>query len=260
MTDKVENLIKYIRSSFNMGIDADAKQYSDNSLLKLMYKSPIYVYVAPIVIPELKNKTDEYKQLVRKALDIYSAALLDKIKFEIVDYGHNFDFEINWSKTNRQYTGMCYAPLDWYPKQSMVIGIADKDNTPIIKENVYHVILHELGHALGLGHSPNDNDVMSCCGDYVTNLSPNDIFVLQLIYSIGDKRTFFEEEEYIYKCINEYITESNKKEKKPRQENKSLTTLPINKESLWDKLDNISDVKKYRILLQDIKLAIPQTK
>ena len=50
---------------------------------------------------------------------------------------------------------------------------------------VYHTILHELGCAIGLGHSNDEKDIMYVPHQYgITNISDNDIQTLAYIYNM----------------------------------------------------------------------------
>jgi hypothetical protein len=55
--------------------------------------------------------------------------------------------------------------------------------------DVFSVTLHELGHALGLGHSDNPNDVMYPYYKQVTGLAPGDIAAIQTLYAAQGSST-----------------------------------------------------------------------
>jgi hypothetical protein len=65
----------------------------------------------------------------------------------------------------------------------ITIAIHDKDGIAIPSENIFGVARHEAGHALGLGHSTNPNDVMFPFSR-ATVISDADRSTLHLLYKL----------------------------------------------------------------------------
>lgn len=62
----MNNLEKYIFSTFNYGIDIDAKRCSKSKKLKLLNKEIYYVYALPIPFANFKEKQAEYTEHIKK--------------------------------------------------------------------------------------------------------------------------------------------------------------------------------------------------
>ena len=99
-------LRQYILSTFNCAVDVDATQYSKNCKLKLLNKEKYYVYPVPIQFINLKDKQDEYKKHIIKETQVWSEALNNKIKFEVVDNLYGADIKVYWTRENRSAAGM----------------------------------------------------------------------------------------------------------------------------------------------------------
>jgi hypothetical protein len=59
--------------------------------------------------------------------------------------------------------GVTYKTRDqhgWIVAARIVVALHDPRGTPLPESTVHGVVRHEVGHALGLGHSENPNDVM----------------------------------------------------------------------------------------------------
>lgn len=203
----MNDLRQYIHSTFNMGVDIDAAQYSDNNKLRLLDKEKYYIYITPIHFINHKNKQDEYKNHIIKATKTWSNALNNKIKFEVIDSLYNADIKVYWAKTTRKSAGLQFTEHNTLDMHCIAIGVMDIDGTSYTSEEVYNIILHEFGHILGLGHSPNTNDVMSNKWSPVYQPSKNDILVLNLIYSLG-KKSYKECEEFIEKYILQNLNQN----------------------------------------------------
>lgn len=236
----MNELFQYIKSSFNIKVDADAKQHSINSKLALLNKDTYNIFVTPIHINNLSTKQEEYISIVKKAVDMWSNVLFEtNIKFNVVDTLYKADIKVYWTKENVNYNGMQYVEENLNHKNLCVtLGIVDIDSNTFSNNEVLHLALHEFGHILGLGHSNDPDDVMCPNGNWAFQLTQNDIIVLNLIYAIGSKKNYCESESF----INNYL------------KNWGNTSTTEYKKDLIDILDNIGLVKKYNLLQQEINV------
>ena len=77
-----------------------------------------------------------------------------------------------------------YTPLGFYAKATITIYLTSPGGgTPLSDNQIYGIALHEIGHAMGLGHSPINTDIMFPIEHGQTSLSQNDIERFKLIYT-----------------------------------------------------------------------------
>lgn len=152
---------------------------------------PLTVYIAPFKWYKANyNDSYEYKQMVIDALNLWSSATGGRVSFKIVNALHESQINISWKRVERTALGMCYFSWD---KQNRLysaeveIGLSDgilhakyQD-----KNEVMHTIVHELGHALGLQHSPFKEDIMYVPHQFgAYNVSQRDKDTLKWMYSL----------------------------------------------------------------------------
>lgn len=242
----MENLLKYIKSTFNKKVDVDAVEFSKNSCLLLYNKPVCNVYVTPLLFPELVDLEDEYLALVEKSICILNNITKEKTTFRLTDTIYGANIKLYWAKTTRRYSGLQFYEGTYtnINNPSVSIGVMEKDGYIYSSSEVLAIILHEFGHILGLGHSPNKKDLM--CAEWnpeVQNFSKNDRFVLDLIYSIGNGQSYSNYEEMIYQKVLAF-------------KNGSKNETEIGTKKIFDDLNYIADINKLNMYCQNKDLQI----
>jgi hypothetical protein len=157
----------------------------------------------PLNIYVKSSPSEHYKILFRTYVD-YALSVWEqadsRIKFRYVSNTKDADIVIMFeedliSKYDDNYIGITDYRLDSNKKinKSYVeIGLLKFNNEPVSDGEVKATIIHELGHALGLGHSESELDIMfpfidpfaSTEMDY-SDLSQGDIEAVKSVVNLG---------------------------------------------------------------------------
>jgi predicted Zn-dependent protease len=171
---------------------------------------PIGVYIAPFHWYEAKKQAqaDVYRQMVFNALNAWRAAAAHKITYQIVTNRRDSNLDIAWRRVDRRSLGHCkylINDLGVLYSAEIEIGISDgrvhqEYNHP---DEVYHTILHEVGHALGLiGHSDHPQDIMYTPHQYgICALSERDKLTIEKLYSPPEGHEVLESVQALEKTI-----------------------------------------------------------
>jgi YD repeat-containing protein len=151
----------------------------DNRILR-----PVRVFLAPgtaanfqpIFLDAVRKAFERWQQAgvpVRFNLDADSASaevhLRWRIQFEIERTGQT---DLTWDQDGNLVTAV------------VALATFDPNGRPLGSEDVRVVALHEIGHLIGLDHSPDSTDIMYATTK-VRDLSPRDVASARLLYQLA---------------------------------------------------------------------------
>lgn len=224
---------------------------------------PLNVYIAPMNFYSKQGQDMKYRHMVIRALEEWQKATRGKISFKVVNTLLESNVNIDWKRVERKALGHCYFSFDGANRlygAEVAIGLTEGlvHADYMDESEVYHTILHEIGHAIGLGHSHNKADIMYTPHQRgVNSISQGDVLTVNCLYSLPQGATTAEVASRYGiggSDIDEIITKFINK-KTPSEFEKVKSSVKIPKRDLLEEQETLANLRKYHMALQNVQIS-----
>jgi hypothetical protein len=140
-------------------------------------RTPIHVWIEPTA--------DELTDGVRDAFGDWVDAGLP-LRFVFVSRARDAEINVRWTDRLQRKTGNTIWRVDdhgWLRSGDILLATHLSDGRPLDARSLRAIALHEIGHAIGLGHSDDRHDIMSSLVR-VASLSAADRATARLLYTL----------------------------------------------------------------------------
>ena len=245
----------YLSDCFNKG---KLSRWADNVM-------PLKVYIGKFNWYKSAGANDEYKytQMIIDAFNTWETLSCGLVSFERTMNLYDSNINIDWKRVDRKSLGSCtfnFDKLGRYYSAELSIGLSDGiiHHQYMDENEVYHTILHEVGHSIGLGHSSTKGDIMYVPHEYgIVNISQNDLATLKWLYKFpvgqSESEILSKYSSLGVKNIDDLVLKLSQ-EKSDFEKTKDLLLNQTQGKDLLEENQNIGDLKKYLLEINKIKV------